>query len=587
MAGLALGVNTGAVCVPRAWQSLPSISMAPCFAKSSLRKLVPGTRATMMSPAPDSPTSDLTGAAMPQGHALVRACAVCLATALAVALPLLPLPAGVAVEVAPSEPPTTTTTTTTTLVEAPTPAKDVGTLLRDALPLHNAAIRDVQKSLEGIAECLKLPPEDAISSVALNTRKAALVLDQSKESILAEIMDQKRVMGQLLVDELSVGVTECNKLAEDENLAPVAAKQKDLLQIVSKLEEFMVNKFPFEVPEEYATKPLLKGRATIEMKVRLKERSTSNGTGTGNGNGNGSGKSTVVRIVVDGYNAPLTAGNFVDLVARRFYDGMAIQKADGFIVQTGDPPGSADGFVDPGTGKVRTIPLEIMVEGDNAPIYGATLEELGRDQDKTKLPFNSCSTLAMARKDRDKNSASSQIFWLLRDCQEKVNFEEPHAAPEASDDASQESAAKAVELQVKDPAEGYSSAIELNTTDPSVEDKKETVTKEVNITKSILDGVAAEDEAAAAPGGGAAGDQEQAGQVRGTGVESGDLQESEVIKVDDLKRSNGTTKDGQYAVFGYVVENQELLGQLQVGDVIENMRVISGIDNLVNPSYRI
>ena len=121
----------------------------------------------------------------------------------------------------------------------------------------------------------------------------------------------------------------------------------------------------------------------------------------------------------------------------------------------------------------------------------------------------------------------------------------------------------------------------------SVEDKKETVTKEVNITKSILDGVAAEDEAAAAPGGGAAGDQEQAGQVRGTGVESGDLQESEVIKVDDLKRSNGTTKDGQYAVFGYVVENQELLGQLQVGDVIENMRVISGIDNLVNPSYRI
>lgn len=80
----------------------------------------------------------------------------------------------------------------------------------------------------------------------------------------------------------------------------------------------MVNKFPFDVPEEYANKPLLKGRATIEMKVRLKERP--------NGNGSGNGKSTIVRIVVDGYNAPLTAGNFVDLVARRFYDGMAIQK---------------------------------------------------------------------------------------------------------------------------------------------------------------------------------------------------------------------------------------------------------------------
>lgn len=44
-------------------------------------------------------------------------------------------------------------------------------------------------------------------------------------------------------------------------------------------------------------------------------------------------------IVVDGYNAPLTAGNFVDLVDKKFYDGMDVQRADGFVVQTGDPGG--------------------------------------------------------------------------------------------------------------------------------------------------------------------------------------------------------------------------------------------------------
>ena len=48
--------------------------------------------------------------------------------------------------------------------------------------------------------------------------------------------------------------------------------------------------------------------------------------------------------------------------------------ADGFVVQTGDPEGPAEGFIDPSTGKSRTIPLEIMVEGDKAPIYGETLE---------------------------------------------------------------------------------------------------------------------------------------------------------------------------------------------------------------------
>lgn len=48
--------------------------------------------------------------------------------------------------------------------------------------------------------------------------------------------------------------------------------------------------------------------------------------------------------------------------------------ADGFVVQTGDPEGPAEGFIDPSTEKTRTIPLELMVDGEKAPFYGATLE---------------------------------------------------------------------------------------------------------------------------------------------------------------------------------------------------------------------
>ena len=47
----------------------------------------------------------------------------------------------------------------------------------------------------------------------------------------------------------------------------------------------------------------------------------------------------VLRMVLDGYNAPVTAGNFLDLVNRKFYDGMEVQRADGFVVQTGNPGG--------------------------------------------------------------------------------------------------------------------------------------------------------------------------------------------------------------------------------------------------------
>lgn len=43
----------------------------------------------------------------------------------------------------------------------------------------------------------------------------------------------------------------------------------------------------------------------------------------------------------------------MDLVTRKFYDGMEIQRADGFVVQTGDPDGPDTGFVDD-SGKIRT-----------------------------------------------------------------------------------------------------------------------------------------------------------------------------------------------------------------------------------------
>lgn len=74
----------------------------------------------------------------------------------------------------------------------------------------------------------------------------------------------------------------------------------------------MVDGFPYEVPEEYQNMPLLKGRATVEMKVKVKDNPNLD--------------ECTFRIILDGYNAPVTAGNFVDLVERHFYDGMEIQR---------------------------------------------------------------------------------------------------------------------------------------------------------------------------------------------------------------------------------------------------------------------
>lgn len=68
---------------------------------------------------------------------------------------------------------------------------------------------------------------------------------------------------------------------------------------------------------------------------------------------------------------------------------------------------------------------------------------------------------------------------------------------------------------------------------------------------------------------------------------SGSSQVFWLLKESELTPSNANILDGRYAVFGYVTENEDNLADLKVGDVIESMQVVSGLDNLVNPSYKI
>lgn len=66
---------------------------------------------------------------------------------------------------------------------------------------------------------------------------------------------------------------------------------------------------------------------------------------------------------------------------------------------------------------------------------------------------------------------------------------------------------------------------------------------------------------------------------------SGSSQVFWLLKESELTPNGDSIHDGRYAVFGYVTENEGLLANLKAGDVIESIRVLHGLDNLVNPSY--
>jgi peptidyl-prolyl cis-trans isomerase B (cyclophilin B) len=158
-----------------------------------------------------------------------------------------------------------------------------------------------------------------------------------------------------------------------------------------------INQSPVKQPvkltpnRSFANLPELKGKATVVMEI------ANRGT---------------ITIEVDGNNAPISAGNFVDLVQRGFYNGLTfhrvVRQPKPFVVQGGDPKGNGTGgYIPSGSSSERQVPLEIKSQGATAPTYSQPIT------DKPILRHKR-GTIAMARS-QSPDSASSQFYFALAD----------------------------------------------------------------------------------------------------------------------------------------------------------------------------
>jgi peptidylprolyl isomerase len=263
-------------------------------------------------------------------------------------------------------------------------------LLRYALPIENQAVRNVQASLEDIAIQLR---GKRWSPINRDITKADVILSNRPEKVLADIPEEQKPQAEAIIAAMKDDIISLREAVETKDKEAIWIERGKILDKVGELERMMVKGFPFEVPSEYSNLPQLKGRATVEIATNKGE----------------------MTLVVDGYSAPVTAGNFVDLVQRGFYDDLAITRTEDFYVQTGDPPGPEEGFIDPKTGEYRAIPLEVLVRGEEEPIYGLTLEQAGMYLDEPVLPFSAYGAVAMARPGDDPNGGSSQFFFFKFD----------------------------------------------------------------------------------------------------------------------------------------------------------------------------
>jgi len=266
---------------------------------------------------------------------------------------------------------------------------DPSALLRNALPVAPGDLQDLQHRLEATSVDLRAKRWSALGQVA---QRSQSLLSAKRAAILDRFEPDLRSRVEALLDGATDQLQLLTEAASSQDRDAFVEARRRALGAIGSAEDLLVKEFPFAIPAEYDDLPRLLGRATVRL-------STTKGD---------------LITVVDGFNAPLTAGAFVDLVQRGFYDGLPFNRAEDFyVLQTGDPQGPGDGFIDPRTKSERRVPLEIRVPGKAEPYYNQTFEDLGMFKAEPVLPFNAKGTLGWAHSDKDLADGSSQFFLFL------------------------------------------------------------------------------------------------------------------------------------------------------------------------------
>ncbi|XP_042520907.1 peptidyl-prolyl cis-trans isomerase CYP37, chloroplastic isoform X2 [Macadamia integrifolia] len=222
--------------------------------------------------------------------------------------------------------------------------------LRKAIPA-NSNMKAMQESLEEISFLLRIPQRKPFGTMEGNVKRALKIATDEKESILGSIPTDLKEKGSVLYASLIDGKGGLLNLLE-------SIKDKD----------------PDRVSVGLASS--LDTVADLEL----------------------------LQVVIDGYSAPLTAGNFAKLVVDGAYDGVKLNCVNQAVL--------SDNGVEKNKG--YDIPLEIMPSGQFEPLYRTTLSV--QDGELPVLPLSVYGAVAMAHSEVSEDSSSPyQFFFYLYD----------------------------------------------------------------------------------------------------------------------------------------------------------------------------
>uniref|UniRef100_A0A0D3GSH7 PPIase cyclophilin-type domain-containing protein n=1 Tax=Oryza barthii TaxID=65489 RepID=A0A0D3GSH7_9ORYZ len=278
--------------------------------------------------------------------------------------------------------------------------------LRRAIPA-NPNMKTIQESLEDISYLLRIPQRKPYGSMEGDVKKAMKIAMDNKDAILASIPVELKEKGSKLYTSLleeKGGLQTLLKYIKENDPDRLSVALASSLDTVAELELLQAPGLSFLLPQQYLEYPRLAGRGVVEFSVEKGDGSTFFPTA------GGEPKSVATIqvalngcVVIDGYSAPLTAGNFAKLVLDGAYDGIKLKCASQAIIA--DNENGKKGY---------TVPLEVMPAGQFEPLYRTPLSI--QDGELPVLPMSVYGAVAMAHSvDSDEYSSPSQFFFYLYD----------------------------------------------------------------------------------------------------------------------------------------------------------------------------
>lgn len=275
------------------------------------------------------------------------------------------------------------------------------------------------------------------SSLSLVDNKRARLEPLFIQDDSTQIQIAKAERGERLIDSLRTEIVGLIETTKAKNATATFSRQKNALLALADIGELLVPSFPFDVPNEgkFSFLPRLLGRCRVTFSFKRGSEFLGN-----------------VTIIADGFAAPITAGNFVDLSARQFYTGLPIKqiqkklggspyflpyqlrgietledrlfgieapetKSDSATVSLPILGSFQEGFYDPLTAKPRRLPLEIIRSSKLS--YSRGFSDLSSEASlqssqgsRPLLSFDIPGLVAMNHPDNNVNGASSEFFSL-------------------------------------------------------------------------------------------------------------------------------------------------------------------------------